>query len=205
VIEAADAARRQVARDLHDGAQQKLVNVLLNLQAIKGLWTAEPDRALELLETSTQQAQAAITDLRELAAGIHPVILTAQGLRPAVEELSDQLPLPVRLEIPEQRFSRAVEASVYFLISEALTNVVKHARAQQASVRISNTDGSLTVVVGDDGVGGAEARSDGHGLAGLADRMSALEGTLSVDSPPSAGTTIRAEIPLPEAAVQSPG
>jgi PAS domain S-box-containing protein len=205
VIEAADAARRQVARDLHDGAQQKLVNVVLNLQLTKEMWTSEPDQALELLETSTQQARGAITDLRELAAGVHPWLLTTRGLFDAVEALADQLPLPVKLlEIPEQRFPPAIEASVYFLISEGLTNVVKHARAKSASVRISITGGILTVEVRDDGVGGAEGRSVGNGLAGLADRVSALEGTLSVESPPSAGTTIRAEIPLPEAAVHAP-
>jgi PAS domain S-box-containing protein len=205
VIEAADAARRQVTRDLHDGAQQKLVNVVLNLQATKEMWTSDPSQALELLETSTQQARAAITDLRDLAGGIHPMILTTRGLFAAVEELAEQLPLPVNpLEIPEQRFPRAIEASVYFLISEAVTNIVKHARAKRASIRISITGGMLRVEVRDDGVGGAEGRPVGHGLAGLADRMSALEGTLSVESPPSAGTTIQAEIPLPEASVHYP-
>jgi PAS domain S-box-containing protein len=198
VIEAADAARRQVARDLHDGAQQKLVNVVLNLQATRELWTTEPQQALELLETSTQQARAAITDLRELAAGIHPMILTTGGLLAAVKALADQLPLAVEpLEIPEQRLPRAIEASVYFLISEALTNVVKHARTSSASVRISLTDGILIVAVSDDGVGGAKGRPDGHGLAGLADRVSALGGSLSVESPPSRGTMVRAEIPVP--------
>jgi PAS domain S-box-containing protein len=197
VIEAADAARRQVTRDLHDGAQQKLVNVVLYLQLVKEMSTSEPDQALELLGTSMQQAKAAITDLRDLAAGIHPWLLTTRGLLAAVEELADQLPLPVKpLEIPEQRFPPAIEASVYFLISEGLTNVVKHARAKRASVRISVRRGLLTVEVRDDGVGGAVGRPVGRGLSGLADRVSALEGTLSVKSPPSAGTTIRAEIPL---------
>jgi PAS domain S-box-containing protein len=200
VLEAADAARRQVTRDLHDGAQQKLVNVILNLQLTKEMWTSEPDRALEQLDSATQQASAAITDLRELAAGIHPWLLTTRGLIAAVDELAKELPLPVKVEIPEQRVPPPIEVSVYFLISEGLTNVVKHARAKSASVRISITGGVLTVEVRDDGVGGADGRPIGHGLAGLADRVNALEGTLSVESPPSAGTTIRAEIPVPEAA-----
>jgi PAS domain S-box-containing protein len=200
VIEAADAARRQVTRDLHDGAQQKLVNIVLNLQATSETWSSDQDRALALLETSTQQARAAITDLRNLAAGIHPMLLTTGGLRAAVAELAEQLPLPVDpLEIPEQRFPRAVEASVYFLISEALTNVVKHAAAKSAGVRIAIDGDMLTVVVSDDGVGGAEGVV-GHGLAGLSDRVRALEGTLSMQSPPYAGTTVRAEIPVSKAA-----
>ncbi|MDF2435531.1 MAG: hypothetical protein JWP44_5164 [Mucilaginibacter sp.] len=205
MIEAADAARRQVTRDLHDGAQQKLVNIVLNLELTKEMSTSEPARALELLEKSMQQARAAIDDLRDLAAGIYPVLLTTRGLCAAVQALADQLPVPVKpLEIPEQRLAPTIAASVYFLISEGLTNVVKHARANSASVRVSITDGVLTVEVCDDGVGGVEGRPVGHGLAGLADRVSALEGTLSVESPQSVGTTIRARIPLPDAAIHCP-
>jgi PAS domain S-box-containing protein len=205
VIEAADAARRQVTRDLHDGAQQRLVNVVLNLEAAKQVWTSDPDEAQERLASATLQARAAIDDLRDLAAGIHPMILTTRGLLAAVKEFAEQLPVPVKpLEIPDQRFPRAIEASVYFLISETLTNVVKHARADSASVRISITGGILTVEVSDDGVGGADGRPGGHGLAGLGDRVSALDGRLSVDSPPSVGTTVRAEIPLLNAQVRSP-
>jgi PAS domain S-box-containing protein len=197
-IEAADAARRQVTRDLHDGAQQQFVNVVINLQLAQQKWKSEPDRARELLDAAAAQAKAGIDDLRELAAGIHPSLLTTRGLLAAVEALADRLSIPVEpLDIPTGRFSPAIEASVYFLASEALTNVVKHARATRAGVRIAAASGRLTVEVSDDGVGGADMHSPGHGLAGLADRVAALDGTFSVRSEPSAGTTLRAEIPLP--------
>jgi PAS domain S-box-containing protein len=201
IIEAADAARRQVARDLHDGAQQEFVNVVINLQRAQQKWTPEPDRARELLDRATEQAKYGIDELRELAAGIHPLLLTTRGLLAAVEALADRIPIAVEpLEVPEQRFPPAVEACVYFLVSEALTNVVKHARATRARVRIAEA-GQLTVEIRDDGVGGAEAHPTGHGLAGLADRVAALDGTFTIRSEASAGTTLRAEIPLPESEV----
>ena len=201
-MEAADAARRQVTRDLHDGAQQQFVNVVINLQLAQQKWESEPDRARELLDAAAAQAKAGIDDLRELAAGIHPSLLTTRGLLAAVEALADRLPIPVEpLDIPTDRFSPAIEASVYFLASEALTNVVKHARATRAGVRIAAASGRLTVEISDDGVGGADMHSPGHGLAGLADRVAALDGEFSVRSEPSAGTTLRAEIPLPESDV----
>jgi PAS domain S-box-containing protein len=197
-IEAADTARRQVTRDLHDGAQQQFVNVVINLQRAQQKWTPEPDRARELLDTATQQAKDGIDELRELAAGIHPPVLTTHGLLAAVEGLADRIPIPVEpLEIPEQRFPPAIEASVYFLVSEALTNIVKHAQATHAGVRVAAA-GQLTVEIRDDGVGGADARPPGQGLASLADRVAALDGTFTMRSERSAGTTIRAEIPLPQ-------
>jgi PAS domain S-box-containing protein len=203
IIEAADAARRQVARDLHDGAQQQFVNVAINLQRAQQKWTPEPETARELLDTATQQARDGIDSLRELAAGIHPSLLTTRGLLAAVEALADRIPITVEpLEIPEQRFPPAIEASVYFLICEALTNIVKHARATRAGVRIEAA-GQLTVDVSDDGVGGVEAHPTGQGLAGMADRMEALDGTFTIRSEASVGTTLRAEIPLPEAALSA--
>jgi PAS domain S-box-containing protein len=198
-IEAADAARRQVTRDLHDGAQQHIVNVVINLQLAQQKWESDPQRARELLDAAAQQAKTGIDELRELAAGIHPALLTTRGLLAAVEALADALPIPVEpLDVPEQRFPPPIEASVYFVVSEALTNVVKHARATSAGVRIAATSRRLTVEVSDDGVGGADIHSPQHGLAGLADRVAALDGEISVRSEPSAGTTVRAEIPLPE-------
>jgi PAS domain S-box-containing protein len=198
-IEAADAARRQVTRDLHDGAQQQFVNVLVNLKLVQQKWGSEPDRARELLDEAVDQAKAGIEELRELAAGIHPARLTSAGLPDAIRSLTDRLPIPVTpLEVTPERFAPAIEASVYFVISEALTNVVKHARAGTAGVRVAAADGRLTVEVTDDGVGGADLDAPGHGLAGLVDRVAALDGTLTVRSAPSAGTTVRAEIPLPE-------
>jgi PAS domain S-box-containing protein len=196
-IEAADAARRQVTRDLHDGAQQQFVNVVINLQLAQQKWTSEPERARELLDAAAQQAKTGIDELRELSAGIHPTLLTTRGLLAAVEALADRLPIPVDpLEISAERFPPAIEASAYFFVSEALTNVVKHAQATRASVRIAATGDRLMVEVSDDGVGGANPHTPGHGLAGLADRMAALDGALSVQSGAGIGTTLRAEIPL---------
>jgi signal transduction histidine kinase len=199
-VEAGDLARRRVTRDLHDGAQQKLVSLVLNLELARELTASEPEHAAELFETATRQARSAISQLRELAAGIHPTLLTTLGLRAAVEALAEELPLPINpLEVPEMRLPTVIEGSVYFLISEALTNVVKHAYAHAAAVRVALTGTHLTVEVRDDGIGGAELQPAGHGLAGLADRMGALGGALQLESPKSSGTTLRAEIPLPEA------
>jgi PAS domain S-box-containing protein len=195
-IEAADAARRQVTRDLHDGAQQRFVNAVINLQLAQGKWGSEPERARELLGLATGEARTGVEELRELAAGIHPAILTNRGLLAAVEALADRVPIPVSpLEISGERLPVAVELSVYFFVSEALTNVVKHARASRAGVRIADEGEVLIVEVSDDGVGGAELGS-GTGLASLADRVAALDGRLTVHSEPSVGTTLRAEIPL---------
>ncbi|MBV9592490.1 MAG: histidine kinase, partial [Actinobacteria bacterium] len=191
-------------RDIHDGAQQKLVSVVLNLELARELTASDPEHAAELLETATRQARAAINELRELAAGIHPTLLTTRGLRAAVEALADDLPLPIHpLEAPEMRLPTVIEGSAYFVISEALTNVVKHAKAQAAGVRVAVTGTRLTVEVRDDGVGGAELQRARHGLAGLADRVGALGGTLQLESPKSSGTILRAEIPLPDAGDQA--
>jgi PAS domain S-box-containing protein len=199
IVEAGDLARRRVTRDLHDGAQQKLVSLVVNLELARELTASEPQRAAELLEAATRQARAAISELRELASGIHPTLLTTRGLQAAVDALADELPLPINpLEVPETRLPAVIEGSVYFLISEALTNVVKHAGATTAGVRVAVTGTNLTVEVRDDGIGGAELQPAQHGLAGLADRVGALGGTLQLDSPRSSGTTLRAEIPLPE-------
>jgi len=194
-IEAADAARRQVTRDLHDGAQQRFVKVVIDLQLALQALGSDPPRARELLESAADQAKVGIDELRELAAGIHPTLLTTRGLCAAVESLADRLPIPVRLDIPQDRLPPAVEASVYFMISEALANVVKHAGATRAIVSVVASDGQLAVRVEDDGVGGA-VEAPGHGLAGLADRVAALDGALTVRSEPAAGTTLEALIPL---------
>jgi signal transduction histidine kinase len=200
IVEAGYAARRQVTRDLHDGAQQKLVGLVINLRLAADMTRSEPERARELLETSARRARGAIRDLRELAAGIHPTLLSTRGLRAAVEALAEESPVPVEpLDVPEERFSPVVESTVYFLIAEALTNVVKHAEASTVAVRISVVERSLMVEVRDDGVGGAVAGADGSGLSGLADRVGAVGGALRVESRAGAGTTLRADIPLPEA------
>jgi PAS domain S-box-containing protein len=200
IVEAGYAARRQVTRDLHDGAQQKLVTLVLNLQRAREMITSEPERARDLLETATHQARGATRDLRELAGGIHPTLLSTRGLHAAVEALAEVSPLPVDpLIVPDDRYAPVVESTVYFLISEALANVVKHSRATSTAIRIGVAEGSLTVEVRDDGVGGAAVRTDGSGLSGLADRVGAVGGTLSLESPRGVGTTLRADIPLPAA------
>jgi PAS domain S-box-containing protein len=196
IIEAADAARARLERDLHDGAQQSLVNLALRLRIARAKLPGEPEDAARLLDDAIELAGAATTELRELAAGIHPAILTHRGLGPAVERLASRIPVDVKvIETPEERLPAPIEASVYFVVSEALTNVAKHAGASSAAVRISALDGVLTVEVADDGAGGADMRG-GTGLSGLADRVAALDGELTVTSVPRGGTTVHAEIPL---------
>jgi PAS domain S-box-containing protein len=196
IIEAADAAREKLERDLHDGAQQQLVNLALRLRIARGKLPEHPDQAARLLDDAIELTATATGELRDLAAGIHPAILTHRGLRPALERLAARMPLPVAvLDAPAERLPAPVEASVYFVVSEALTNVAKHSGASAASVRIGAANGCLTVEVADNGVGGADM-SRGTGLSGLADRIAALDGELTVTSPPSRGTTLHAEIPL---------
>ena len=196
VIEAADAERRRVTRDLHDGAQQDLVTVITNLQLARQSWP-EPERARELLDFALQAADRGLRGLRELAAGMHPAILTTRGLAAALESLSHRMPLPVEFaELPSRRLDAKVEASVYFLVSEALTNVAKHAQASRATVTVAVHGDQLTVEVSDDGVGGASLDGGGSGLRGLADRVAALEGRFELGSEPGAGTTLRATVPL---------
>ena len=196
IIEAADAARAQLERDLHDGAQQQFVSALLQLRLAERKASSDPQRARELREQAIELANGGLTELRRLAAGIHPAILTDRGLGPAVQSLDSRLPVAVSVvKTPAARLAPPVEASVYFFVSEALTNVVKHAQAREATVLIDAEDGTLTVEVGDDGVGGAQA-AGGSGLRGLGDRVGALDGTLEVESPPGGGTVVRARIPL---------
>jgi len=204
IVEAGYAARRQLTRDLHDGAQQKLVGLVINLRLAGEVTASEPERARELLETAAQQARDAISELRELAAGIHPTLLSMRGLRAALEALAEES--SPRRAVGGSRgavFPPVVESTVCFLISEALTNVVKHAEATSAAVRIGVGERSLTVEVRDDGVGGAAGGVDGSGLSGLVDRVGAVGGMLRVESPVGAGTTLRADIPLPEAGLSS--
>ena len=197
VIEAADAARAQLERDLHDGAQQQFVSAILNLQLAERLLESDSDRARDLRALAIDLANTGIAELRRLASGIHPAILTDRGLGPAVQALAARLPLPVDvLDTPDGRLPAPIEASVYFFVSEALTNAVKHANAEQATVRIAAENGGLVVEVGDDGVGGAGATNGGSGLRGLGDRVGSLDGALELHSPPGEGTLLRARIPL---------
>jgi PAS domain S-box-containing protein len=196
IVAAADDARRRIERDLHDGAQQRLVSTGLQLSLARRRMDADPASAGAMLDAVAEELRLALAELRELARGIHPATLSERGLRPAVEALAARCPLPVEVEgLPGDRFAVGVEAAAYFTISEALTNVAKYASAGYATVRGAIEQGALVVEVCDDGVGGADA-SGGSGLTGLADRVRAQGGTLSVVSPAGAGTTVRAVIPL---------
>lgn len=190
IVEAADAERRRLGRDLHDGAQQRLVRVLLRLRlASRGA----DDATRALLDAAAGDVDAAIAELRELGAGIHPQILTNRGIAAAVESLTGPLPLLVEASIPEARYPAGVEAAAYFVIAEALTNVLKHAHATAASVTVREADGRLLVEVADDGRGGVDI-DGGSGLRGLEDRVAALDGTFEVRD--GAGTTVRAVLPF---------
>jgi PAS domain S-box-containing protein len=197
IIEAADHARAQLTRDLHDGAQQQFVSAMLTLQMAERRVESDPHGAARLRQAAMDQARQGIADLRDLSAGLHPGILTDRGLVAAVEALAARMPVPTSVDhaLP-RRLPAPVEASVYFFVSEALTNVVKHARATEARVAIHCQDDRLIVDVSDDGAGGATAAAGGTGLAGLADRIAALDGELVVSSPPGQGTTLHAEVPL---------
>ena len=196
IVEAGDAERRRIERDLHDGAQQRLVSLLLNVKLARreaGRERAEKASGALWDEVEGQLRQA-LSELRTLASGILLPVLADRGLGAAVEEITSRSPVPVEIEqMPAERLPERVEVAAYFVISEALANVVKHAEASKASVRVAGGDRAL-IEVSDDGAGGVTLE-DGSGLRGLADRVGALEGRLELDSPAGRGTTIRAEIP----------
>jgi signal transduction histidine kinase len=194
LVAAADAERRRLERDLHDGAQQRLVAMALQLRMAKDR-LARGDDALELVTSAGDEAQKAIAELRDLARGIHPAVLTERGLDPALHDLANRAPVPVEVvEAPEERYPAPVEATVYFVVSEALANVAKYAGATHATVAARREGERVVVEIGDDGVGGAQVGA-GSGLRGLVDRVGALDGDLTVESPPGAGTRIRASVP----------
>jgi PAS domain S-box-containing protein len=196
VIEASDAARARLTRDLHDGVQQRFVSSLINLQLAQDKWSTDGARARELLDIGVHEADAGVELLRELAAGIHPTILSDLGLQAALESLATRAPIPIELELCEVEVPPSLHNSVYFFCSEALTNIFKHSRATVASVRLDVADGWLSIEVHDDGVGGAEIGATGSGLLGLRDRIGALEGSFTIGRPPGgAGTTLLARVP----------
>jgi signal transduction histidine kinase len=201
IVEAGDEERRRLGRDLHDGAQQELVGAVMSLKLAQRRWAQAPDEARELVEEALEHMELGIRDLRELAAGIHPSVLTDRGLGAALQGLATRSPVPVQiLQVPPGRLPDPVETSAYFVVAEALTNAAKHARCSNVQVGVHVENGSATVEVHDDGVGGANPWS-GSGLRGLADRVSALGGRLEIESPAGDGTTVRAQIALdaPEA------
>ena len=197
VVAAAEEERRRVIRDLHDGAQQPLVHAIIVLQmALGGLKDSDPDQRA-LVEEALQHAKQANLELRELAHGILPSALTRGGLHAGVQAVASRLTLPVEVDVAAERFPPAIEATAYFVVSEALTNVVKHAQARSAAVSARKQRAQLRVEITDDGIGGAGG-TGANGLAGLEDRVSALGGKLTVDSPPGHGTRVRAFLPLSE-------
>ena len=196
IIDAADTERRRIQRDLHDGAQQRLVALALTLGLAESRLESDPAGAARLIAQAREEAQLAIRELRDLAGGIHPAVLSDRGLGAALQALASRAPVPVRLSgVPSARLSQAVEAAAYFVTAEALTNVAKYAQASEAVVHLSLEPECLRVQVSDDGVGGADP-STGSGLDGLRDRVDALDGHLELRSPAGAGTTVTVEIPL---------
>jgi signal transduction histidine kinase len=196
VVEVGDAERRRLERNLHDGAQQRLVSVALSLSVVGAKLEKDPQAAREILSGAKEELALGLADLRELARGIHPAVLTEHGLGPALGSLLARAPIPVEIvEMPEERFAPTVEAAAYYVVAEAIANVGKYAHASGATVGVSRSDLSATVTVSDDGVGGADP-AHGTGLHGLAARVESLNGRLHVNSPPGQGTRIRAEIPL---------
>jgi signal transduction histidine kinase len=196
IIAAADAERRRIERDLHDGAQQRMVAVAVTLGLAEAQFKNDPDQAHKLIAQAREEAQAAVKELRELARGIHPAVLSDRGLAAALEALASRAPVPVEVRgVPEDPLNPAVEAAAYFVTAEALTNVAKYAHASEASVQLSVADACLRVEVRDDGIGGADPTC-GTGLRGLRDRVDALDGRLDIESPVGVGTTITVEMPL---------
>jgi PAS domain S-box-containing protein len=195
LVEAQDTERRRLERNLHDGAQQRLVSLALALRLARERAGA-PKEATDLLERAAEELALALGELRELARGIHPAILTERGLGAALDAVVARSSFPVELlAMPDERLPTAVEAAAYYVISEALANVAKYAEASAATVAVVLLDGRVVIEVSDDGVGGADA-AKGSGLRGLADRVEALDGAFELESEPAEGTHLRAEIPL---------
>jgi signal transduction histidine kinase len=202
IVEATDAARRRIERDLHDGAQQQLVALALELRLLRARVKEQPE-IVPLVDSLSERLASALAELRELARGIHPSILTEQGLAPAVEALADRAPVDVRAEVAvDERLTPPVEAAAYFVVAEALTNVVKYAHAGEVDVTVRRLGGEILVDVADDGIGGVDLAA-GSGLRGLQDRLAAVDGVLDIDSPPGGGTRVRARIPVATAAIEN--
>ena len=196
ILEAAEEERRRIERDLHDGAQQRMVAVAVTLGLAEAQLATDPDGAAKLVAQAREEAQEAVRELRELARGIHPALLSERGLGAALEALARRAPVPVEVSpVPEVEICRAVESAAYYFTAEALTNVAKYARASRASVELSVDEERLYVEVSDDGVGGADPEVGG-GLRGLHDRGDALDGRFVIVSPPGEGTTLKVALPL---------
>ncbi len=194
-VDAAEAERRRIERDLHDGAQQRLVALAMHLGMAKERFASDPDGARDLVVEAHEEAKRALVELRDLARGIHPAVLTDRGLDAALSALAGRSPVPVDVAVSlDGRLPPPLEATAYFVVAEALTNVARHSGARRATVRIDREDDVVVVEVRDDGVGGARI-GNGSGLRGLEDRVGAVEGRLSVSSPRGGPTVVRAELP----------
>ena len=194
VVDAAEAERRRIERDLHDGAQQRLVSLAMNLGRAKARFADDPDAAREIIDQAHTEAKEALAELRNLVRGVHPPVLTDRGLDAAISGLAALCPVPVTVRAGTgPRPPASAEAIAYFVVAEALTNVAKHAHASRADVSVTRHGDVLRVLIRDDGVGGADPR--GQGLAGLADRLAGVDGRLSVRSPAGGPTAIEAELP----------
>jgi signal transduction histidine kinase len=196
IVAAADESRKRIERNIHDGAQQRLVALVLDLRMLEDQVSAlSPEELVSALHQTGDSLKAALAELRELARGLHPSVLTTDGLGPAIEQLASRSSIPVSIGVTQTRFPEAVETACYFTVAEALANVAKYANASEAAVVIEQQDGRLRLQVRDNGVGGADPKA-GSGLTGLVDRIAALDGTLTVDSPSAVGTTLTVELPL---------
>jgi PAS domain S-box-containing protein len=195
IVRAGDEQRRRLERNLHDGAQQRLVAATLLLRVAQGRLETDTDAARKLMADAAAELDAGLGELRELARGLHPVALTEHGLHGALASLEERLSLPVAIQVPKERLDQPLEAAAYFIVSEALTNVVKHAQATRAAATVVLTDDALRIEISDDGRGGADT-ANGTGLLGLRDRAEAAGGTLVVVSPPGRGTVVTATLPL---------
>jgi signal transduction histidine kinase len=194
VVDSAEAERRRIERDLHDGAQQRLVALAMDLGRAKARFADDPEAARAIVDQAHAEAKEALVELRNLVRGVHPPVLSDRGLDAALSGLAALSPVPVSVRVEvAARPSASVEAIAYFVVAEALTNVAKHARATRAAVSVDRAGDTLTVVIRDNGIGGADPR--GRGLSGLADRVAGVDGRLSVDSPPGAGTVIAVKLP----------
>ena len=196
ILEAGLAERRRLERNLHDGAQQRLVTLAVQLRVAQERLEEDPATARSMLATIGDELGLALEELRELARGLHPAVLSDHGLEPALRSLANRAPFPVEVVgAPQERLDEGVEAAVYYVVAESLTNAMKHADASEAHVEIATTDAELTVAIRDNGTGGA-SMDGGSGLRGLADRIEALGGQLGLESPPGAGTVVRATLAL---------
>jgi signal transduction histidine kinase len=195
LVDATEAERRRIERDLHDGTQQRLVSLAMSLGLLDTKLPLDPEAAKPIAQEARAALAVALEELRELSHGIYPAVLTERGLTAAIEELVDRAALPAYLEVSiDERPAPAVEAAAYFVVSEALTNAVKHSHAHEVRIVASRERDLLVVEIADDGIGGA-ALQGGSGIRGLMDRIEALGGTLLVSSPPGRGTRMRAEMP----------